>query len=339
MIPVSVAILALVTAGVLYQRIAGRRRQIPPPGFFIEAGLHRLHVRCAGEGAPFVLLEAGVAASSLGWSRVQPDIARFTRVCAYDRAGLAWSDRASSPRTFTLIVDELTHVLAHVAAEERCILVGHSFGSFVVRAYAARHPERIVGLVLVDPPTEWLSMTPQRRRLLRRGQRLSRVGAVLAELGIVRGCLMMLTGGAPGAPRRFVKVFGPAAAGTLKRLVGEVKKLPSDVHPMVREHWCQPKCFHSMADHLMVLERDGAVIAAAQPPATIPTVVISGGNHTAEEIAEHRALAARSSAGRHIVASRSTHWVQFDEPELIVEAVQELAERGAVVESADGVAR
>ncbi len=88
MVPAAVAILAVVMAGVLYQRIAGRRRQIPPPGFFIEAGLHRLHARCAGAGSPFVLLEAGVAASSLGWPRVQPDIARFTRVCAYDRAGL-----------------------------------------------------------------------------------------------------------------------------------------------------------------------------------------------------------------------------------------------------------
>ena len=334
-----VALLGLVAAGVLYQRVAGRRRQFAPPGSLIDVGNHRLHVRCAGEGTPFVLLEAGVAASSLGWSRVQPDVARFTRVCAYDRAGLAWSDPASSPRTFTLIVDELARVIANVAPRERCILVGHSFGSFVVRAYANRHPERVVGLVLVDPPTEWLPMTPQRRRLIRRGQRLSRVGAVLAELGIVRACLMMLTGGAPGAPRRFVKVFGPGAAGTLQRLVGEVKKLPGDVHPMVREHWCQPKCFHSMADHLMVLERDGAVIAAAQPPPTVPTVVISGGHQTADEIEVHRALAASSFAGRHIVASRSTHWVQFDEPELIVEAVKDLAERGAVVESADGVGR
>src|SRR5687768_3205997 len=125
----AVALLGLITAGVLYQRLAGRRRQFAPPGSLIDVGNHRVHVRCAGEGTPFVLLEAGVAASSLGWSRVQPDIARFTRVCAYDRAGLAWSDPASSPRTFTLIVDELARVLESVAPGEQCILVGHSFGS------------------------------------------------------------------------------------------------------------------------------------------------------------------------------------------------------------------
>jgi hypothetical protein len=66
----------------------------------------------------------------------------------------------------------------------------------------------------------------------------------------VRACLALLTGGAPAAPRYFVKVFGPTAARTLERLVGEVRKLPSDIHPGVQALWCQPKCFQAMADHL-----------------------------------------------------------------------------------------
>lgn len=320
-----VVVLALLAAGALYQRVASRRRRPAPPGELIDVGGHRLHVRCDGAGSPLVLLEAGVAASSLSWSRVQPEIARFTCVCAYDRAGLAWSDAPSCPRTFTQIVDELGRVLMHVEPRERFVLVGHSFGTFVVRAYAARHPDRVIGLVLVDPPTEWLSMTPPRLRLIRRGRRLSRVGAWLAEFGVVRASLALLTGGAPGAPRRFVKVFGPTASRTLARLVSEVRKLPADTYPMVQEAWCQPKCFRSMADHLRVLEQDGAAIAAAQPPPTIPAIVISSANQPQEQIDEHRALAERSVSGRHVIAARSTHWIQFDEPELIVAAVKELA--------------
>jgi pimeloyl-ACP methyl ester carboxylesterase len=334
----AVVVLALVLAGVIYQRVSIRRRQFAPPGELIEigpprrrrfqssakAGGHRLHVRCAGSGAPLVLFESGIAASSLSWSLVQPEIARFTRVCVYDRAGFAWSDAASSPRTFERIVDELALVLDHVAAGDQCVLVGHSFGSFVVRSYAARHPDRVIGLVLVDPPTEWLAMTPQQRRLIRRGRRLSRVGAVLAELGVVRACLALLTGGVPGAPRRLVKVFGRTAAGTLQRLVGEVRKLPKEVHPMVQEVWCDPKCFRSMAEHLRVLETQGPAIAATLPSARIPLIVISSGNHPPQEIAEHRALASRASDARHVVADRSTHWVQFDQPDLIVDAVREL---------------
>jgi hypothetical protein len=111
MMVVGTVVLALLLIGVLYQRIGAQRSQRAPIGTLIDVGGHRLHVNCAGAGSPVVLFEAGIAASSLSWALVQPAIARFTRVCAYDRAGLAWSDPPSSPRTFTQIVDELGRVL------------------------------------------------------------------------------------------------------------------------------------------------------------------------------------------------------------------------------------
>lgn len=320
------AVVALLAAGALYQAVAARRLrlQFTPPGQLIDVGGHRLHLICRGSGSPAVLLEAGIAASSLSWSLVLPEIAKFTRVCAYDRAGLAWSDAASCPRTFERIVDELSTVLARVGPGEGYVLVGHSFGSFVVRAYAARHPGNVRGLVLVDPPTEWLTMTPQRVRMLGGGRHLSRIGALLAHLGVVRACLALLTGGAPAAPRRFVRVFGSAAARMLERLVGEVRKLP---HPVLQALWCQPKCFYSMADHLRVLEREGASLSAFVPPREIPVIVISSGNQPPDEIAAHGMLAARSADGRHVIAARSAHWVQFDEPALVVTLVAELVDR------------
>lgn len=322
------ALLTLAGAGALYQTVAaGRReRQFPRPGLLIDVGGHHLHALCRGEGSPVVLLESGIAASSLSWSVVQPEIAKVTRVCSYDRAGLAWSDAPSCPRTFDRIVDELTAVLAHVADNERCVLVGHSFGSFVVRAYAARRPERVAGLVLVDPPTEWLAITEERAHMLWGARQLSRLGALLARVGVVRACLALLAGGAPGVPRWFVKIFGPTAARTLERLVGEVRKLPPDVHPIVQALWCQPKCFHAMADHLMALERESTAISAIVTPPDLPVVVISGGDQPLEQIAAHRMLAERSSGGRHVMAARSGHWIQFDEPELIVSIVHELVD-------------
>lgn len=322
----TVILAALLGAGALYQWLGGRRqrRLLAPPGRLVDVGGHRVHVTCAGEGGPLVLLESGIAASSLSWALVQPEVAAFTRVCAYDRAGLAWSDPPSCPRTFDRIVDELAALLPQIGGADRCVLAGHSFGSFVVRAYAARHPDRVAGLVLIDPPTEWLTMTPRRARMLRGARQLSRVGAWLARVGVVRACLALLAGGAPGAPRQFVRIFGPTAARTLHRLVGEVRKLPPEVHPIVQAHWCQPKCFHSMADHLGALARDGAGMTRVVPPPRIPVVVISSGDQPAAELAAHRALAESSVRGRHVVAARSAHWVQFDEPGLIVAAIREL---------------
>ena len=322
------ALAVLLIFGALYQQIGIRRqrKRFVAPGRWIDVGGHRLHVTCAGSGNPVVVLESGIAASSLSWSVVQPGIAAFTRVCSYDRAGLAWSEAPSCPRTFDRIVQELATILANIAPREPYVLVGHSFGSFVVSAYAMRHSTRVAGLVLVDPATEWLTPTPHRDRLLRGGRTLSHVGALLAHVGVVRACLALLTGGAPGAPRRFVRIFGRTAARTLERLVGEVRKLPAEIHPVVQALWCDPKCFHAMADHLLALERDREAIAMVTPPRDVPLVVISSGDHPPEQLAMHESLARASGAGRHIIARRSAHWIQFDEPEVVIDAVRGLVD-------------
>lgn len=322
------ALLGLALIGVVYQLVGLRRgaRAYPPPGQLIDVGGHRLHAVCAGCGTPVVVLESGIAASSLSWARTQPEMARFTRVCAYDRAGLAWSDLATTPRTLARIVSELHALLAGAALPPPLVIVGHSFGAFIALAYSARYPAEVDGIVLIDPPSEWMPMTRRQARLIAGGVQLSRVGGLLARLGVVRVCLTLLTGGAPGVPRRFVRVFGPTAARTLERLVGEVRKLPQEVHPIVQTLWCQPKCFRALADHLRALEDAVASVAMLPPLGDVPMVVISSGDQTADVLASHRAMARRSSRGRHVVSAKSGHWVQFDDPELVVETVRRLVE-------------
>lgn len=86
-------------------------RQYPAPGQRVDIGGYRLHIHCLGEGLPTVVIEAGLKDISAQWTQVQNEAASFERVCAYDRAGLGWSDCGPLPRTGTAMVAELQALL------------------------------------------------------------------------------------------------------------------------------------------------------------------------------------------------------------------------------------
>src|SRR5262245_26092278 len=149
-------ILAIAIAGVTYQWLATRRdiAATPPPGRLVDIGGYRLHLWCTGDGAPAVILEAGLGGTSAGWGFVQPEVARFTRVCSYDRAGMGYSDPGPSPRTARRIANELAELLARSRITGPVVLVGESIAGFNVRVFASDHPEWATGLVLVDASHE-----------------------------------------------------------------------------------------------------------------------------------------------------------------------------------------
>jgi pimeloyl-ACP methyl ester carboxylesterase len=277
-----------------------------------------------------VLLEAGIAASSLSWSLVQPELAKFARVCSYDRAGLAWSDPGGSTRSLAGFVVDLEQVLERDGSIPRCVLVGHSFGALVIRAFAEVHPREVAGLVFVDPlhPGEWCEPSKQQRRLLRGGIFLSQVGRVLATLGVVRLALSLLTGGAPGVSRRFSRAFGPTASSFLEHIVGEVRKLPANLLPVVQAHWSVSKAFRGMAQHLAALpvcSRD--VMKGNRMSGDTPIVVISASTRSSRWLAADAALARMSRSGRHLVSKHAGHWILLDDPQLVVNAVRQVLTR------------
>jgi len=325
------AVMALVTlafSGMLYQALGMRAsaRHCPVPGQLVDAGGRRLHLVTAGKGTASVLFEAGISASSLSWAHVLPSVAKVARVCAYDRAGLAWSETDARPLTLAHILGDLDVVVAKSGVPRPIVLVAHSFGCFVVCAYAARRPTDVAGLVLIDPPaaSEWHEPTPSRRRLLRRGVRLAHVGGFLARFGLVRASLALLAGGAPRVPGTLIKTLGPTAAGKLHHLVAQVRKLPREVYPAVQAHWSDPKCFRALAGHLRVLQEAAAFMGALKRLPDVPLVVVSSGELPPEEMQEQREMARLSSAGRHVIAARSGHWIQFDEPALVIDAIQDV---------------
>jgi pimeloyl-ACP methyl ester carboxylesterase len=309
----------------LFSRLRDSRR-FPPPGRLIRVGGHRLHARSLGAGRPVVVLEAGIAASSISWDPVQREIAAFTRVCAYDRAGYAWSDAPQTQRSPEVLVSELRALLRGIDAEPPYVLVGHSFGGLIARLFAARHPDEVAGIVLVDPAllAEWAEPTAERRALLRRGLRLARRGAWLARIGFVRFALALAAIGARRVPRTMARASGGRALSAIDRIIGELRKLPPEFLPAIRSHWSRSEPFEAMAQHFDMLPAICAEVSRCEHPRSIPVTVISGAHLTPEQRAEHEALAQASVGGRHIVAERGGHWVHLDAPDIVVEAVREM---------------
>ena len=145
-------LVVLAVAGMMYENIseARDRRFNPMAGRLFDVGGYKMHIDCTGEGSPTVILESGLGDSYISWRRVQPRIAKFTRVCSYDRAGLGYSESSSQPRTSKVIAGELHALLRAAGVAPPYVLVGHSMGGYDVRLYASLYRNEVAGMVLVD---------------------------------------------------------------------------------------------------------------------------------------------------------------------------------------------
>jgi len=142
--------------GAAYQWIEGvrDRRANPAPGKMVDVGGFRMHLYCVGQGSPTVILDSGLSDTWLVWYKVQPQVAQFTRVCSYDRAGLGWSDPSPRPRTSQVIAKELHALLKKANAAPPFVMVGHSMGGLAVRMYTSLYPSDVVGMAPALLPRE-----------------------------------------------------------------------------------------------------------------------------------------------------------------------------------------
>jgi pimeloyl-ACP methyl ester carboxylesterase len=152
-VPVAVLLLVSLYASTGLTQSESAQPPFPPPGKLVDVGGWRLHLNCTGEARasqPTVILEAGSGDFSVEWSLVQPGVARFARVCSYDRAGDGWSELGPHPRTMHQIVYELHTLLDKAGVKPPLVLVGHSYGGLLVRLYASTYPAEVAGMVLVE---------------------------------------------------------------------------------------------------------------------------------------------------------------------------------------------
>ena len=144
------ALLGLAVAIEAYQRAQDEER-FPMPGVLVDIGSHRMHWWCEGAGAPLVVLDAGAVAFSTSWRALLPEVSKSQRVCAFDRSGLGWSEPGPGPWDANQAADELAMLLDAVNHTEPFIYVGHSLGAMLGRVFAERYPQRLAGLLLLEP--------------------------------------------------------------------------------------------------------------------------------------------------------------------------------------------
>ena len=316
-------LILLMTVGAGYQ-IVGMvldRAHYPPPGQMVDVGGHRLHLYCIGKGSPTVVLEAAAPGWSLYWSLVQPDVARVTRVCAYDRAGLGWSERGPLPRTGQRMTRELHQLLKRAGISGPYIFVGHSLGGFVARLYRQEHPTDVVGIVLVDAGHELE---------LRQAEFRTFVNAGKSMLPLMRTETIL------GIPRLF------ASFDSLPPfLVQQEEKLPEKIRPMLRAGWLRTSYLTTLSNEgdalvetleqvrrlgslgdlpLVVLTATGPVWWPDMPGAVNPT------KFRRMWLDLQTDLTKLSTNSRQVFADRSGHFIQFDQPALIIEAIRQTVE-------------
>lgn len=313
-------------------QVASTPAPLPPPGKLIDIGGWRLHLNCTGEARasqPTVILEAGMGDFSVEWSLVQPGVSSFARVCSYDRAGDGWSDLGPHPRTMHQIVYELHTLLENGGVKPPLVLVGHSYGGWLVRLYASIYPADVAGMVLVeagaDDPVRMLpdgTLTHSSNLATDRPVPPIKTANPLRISDIPPAALSQMTAGlekdsaqANGPPR---DKLPPDAQRMRTWALGQLGHVAAAVNPFENEELAGLRAQRAKGDYplgdmpLIVLtrglpEEDGPDAKALE----------------AEHRRDHEAVAAMSRRGKLVVATHSRHHVQIDEPALVIQAIRD----------------
>ena len=277
-----VVLLVLAVVGVIYQVIATQRAEqaYPPPGEMVDVGGHRLHIACVGQGSPTVVLEAALGTTSAHWVRVQREVADTARVCAYDRAGMGWSEKGPEPRDAERVTGELHALLEGAGTEGPYVLVGHSYGGVYARAYAASYPADVAGMVLVDSShPEQFERLPDGPENYDQARRLFAVAPILARLGVIRLFdLLPVPTELPAPQRAQVEAFNPST-----RQVA------------------------TTAEEFRATPETTAQVRGARSLGDKPLAVVSAGKQSPAWLELQDELAALSSDSTHRVVEGATH--------------------------------
>lgn len=287
--------------------------QATNPGSRFDVGGHALYISCEGTGTPVVVLDGGTGGWSIHWEVVRRDLARSSRVCVYDRAGYGSSDAGPEPRTAGRASEELFNLLQASGERGPFVLVGHSFGGWVVRIFAAEHGDLVAGIALIESAHEdqWEAL-PGVRAMLDEGVKANRAMA------------------------------GRAREGWLEAPASGVSGLPESLLPEWREAMTRPSTYDTIAAESAAAVESAREVAATRGLGNLPLMVVSAGRSfdwfmergpetaamlddlNARWMVLQRQLTTLSTMHRHVVVEQGVHALVRTEPALVAHQMREL---------------
>lgn len=305
----------VLSLGWVYDKAACFYHRSDPPGRLVDVLGRKMHIKSQGEGSPTVVFDSGLGFHSLDWQEIQEEISQITRTCSYDRLGYGWSEIVKGPRTSLDIVGELHELLQNAGERPPYILVGHAFAGLNMRLFASLYPDEVLGMVLLDPSHEEMItffpiQMPSPAKTLWANMYL-----FVAKCGLHR----ILS-------RHFITKTFP--------------DMPEDKKYLYQSHHSEHKTLETA-----YRENSGFLESLAQMREnkrkfdSLPFIVLTSGrgklslpNMSQKEldvlhgsiVGMHRKLAAESKKGKHIIVDASGHFIHYDNPAKVIEAIQEV---------------
>lgn len=290
------------------------RQAHPVPGAFHTIDGHSMHLYCTGTGSPTVVLEAGLGGDWIYWQKVQPEIAKTTRICSYDRAGLGWSEPQPPPQDAGVVSSHLHSLLQAAHEQGPFILVGASAGGFYVRQYVSNFPADVAGIVLVDSSVpEQLTVfpgrmdTPENRRKRHRDANWQWVREVTGYARLTGHCK------------------------------GDVEKGLESYAPLVSAETCRPDFTTAWLPEYDDFWASADEATRAPCCGDVPLLVISQDPDRPKDGWDTQSIAQQpmwsqlqdnlkrlSPHGRRIIAKLSGHHVMIDRPDVVISGIQQV---------------
>ena len=301
------------------------------PGIFTKLATgETIHIKCMGVGSPTVILTAGAGDWSAAWRNVQPQIAKTTRVCAWDRPGFGFSSGSTQRQTTSNTATVLKAALTAARIRGPYIVVGHSLGAYESVMFKDRNPKAVVGMVLVDP-----SIPDQGNRMRQAAPRFAQAmdAYTASNLAVYGRCIAGLKSGT-------LTIGSKDPDGCL----GYAADYPAELTLALAQRDLNPLRFATAGSMFQNIDADGqSMVNPTRSYGTMPLIVLTATKDPAawppgftqaaqDELPAfksvwsrgHDEYAALSSRGVNRLVSDSTHYVQYYQPQVVIVAIEEV---------------